>query len=138
MLIEEFKEQYVKCSESVADICYAILKSESEVDQDKEHLWTIALDTSHKVKYVELSSLGILNQAVSAPREVFRLAIMHGVDSLIVCHNHPSGSLEPSPEDRRFTGQLKRSGEIIGIQLLDHVIIGKEGHFSFSDQGAMP
>ena len=137
MLIEEFKEQYVKCSDSVADICYAILKTESEIDQDKEHFWSIGLDASNKVKYIELVSLGILNQAITAPREVFRLAIVQGVLSLIACHNHPSGSLQPSSEDRKFTGQLHRAGEIIGIKLLDHVIIGKSGHYSFSDEGGL-
>lgn len=137
MLIEEFKESYIKSSDSAAEICYAILKTESEVDQAKEHLWVIALDTSLKIKYVELVSLGILNQAVAAPREVFRMAIMQAVHSVIACHNHPSGSLEPSPEDRRFTEQLRKTGEIIGIQLLDHVIIGTEGHYSFSDQGVL-
>ena len=138
MLIKEVKGQYVKCSDSVASICYAILKSESTIDQDKEHFWSIGLDASNKVKYVELVCLGILNQAVTAPREIFRLAIMEGVLSLIVCHNHPSGSLQPSPEDRRFTSQIEKAGNIIGIKLLDHVIIGKEGHYSFSDEGVLP
>jgi len=138
MLIEEIKGQHVKCSESVADICYAIIKTESQIDQDKEHFWSIGLDTSNKVKYVELVSLGTLNQAVTAPREVFRYAIQQGICSLIVCHNHPSGSLQPSPEDRKFTGQLQRAGEVIGIKLMDHVIIGESGHFSFSDEGLLP
>jgi len=137
MLIEEFKEQYVSCSKSVADICYAIIKTESVIDKDKEHFWSIGLDTSNKIKYVDLVSLGILNQAISAPREVYRQAIMQGINSLIICHNHPSGSLEPSPEDRKFTGQLYRAGEIIGIKLLDHVIIGTSGHYSFSDSGGL-
>jgi len=138
MLIEEVKEQYVKSSTSVADICYAILETESETDRDKEHLWAIALDPALKTKYVDLVSLGILNQAVSAPREVFRLAIMRGVHSIIACHNHPSGELKPSPEDRKFTEQLRSAGEIIGIKLLDHVIIGKSGYYSFSDEGELP
>lgn len=138
MLIEEFKEQYVKSSQSVADICYAILKTESVIDAEKEHLWALALDPALKTKYVDLVSLGILNQAVSAPREVFRLAIMRGVHSIIACHNHPSGELKPSPEDRKFTEQLHSAGKIIGIKLLDHVIIGKSGYYSFSDEGELP
>jgi len=82
-------------------------------------------------------SLGILNQAITAPREVFRFAITQSVLSLIICHNHPSGSLQPSPEDRKFTSNLEKAGEIIGIKLLDHVIIGKNGHYSFSDEGGL-
>jgi len=137
MLIKEVKNQIVESSHTVADICYAVLKHESDIDRDKEHFWSIGLDASNKVKYLELVSLGILNQAITAPREVFRFAITQSVLSLIICHNHPSGSLQPSPEDRKFTSNLEKAGEIIGIKLLDHVIIGKNGHYSFSDEGGL-
>jgi len=137
MLIEEFKEQHVKSSKSVADICCAILKTESDIDQDKEHFWSFGLNTSNKIKYVELVSLGILNQTIIAPREVFRQAIREGIFAVIVCHNHPSGSLKPSIEDRKFTEKLRRSGEIIGIKLLDHIIISTSDHYSFLDEGGL-
>jgi len=137
MLIEEFKETKVTCSKSVADICYAILKTENEIDQNKEHFWSFGLDVSNKIKYVELVSLGILNQTIVAPREVFRQAIREGIYSIIVCHNHPSDSLKPSVEDRKFTDKLCKAGEIVGIKLLDHVIIGTNGHYSFSDEGGL-
>ena len=135
MIIDGFKEREVSSSNSAADICYQILKNECAVDRDKEHMWSIGLNTQNKVKYVELVTLGLLNQTIISPRELFRRAIRKGVLSVIICHNHPSGNTKASPEDKKKTSELAEAGKIIGIQLLDHIIIGKSGHYSFSDDG---
>ena len=138
MHIKGFKECEVNSSKNVAEICYSILKKESAVDRDKEHFWSIGLDSQNKVKYVELVTLGLLNQVIIQARELYRGAIKEGgVLSLIITHNHPSGCLEPSPEDKAKTKELADAGKIIGIQLLDHLIIGKEGYYSFADEGLL-
>ena len=138
MNIRGYKKKEITCSTNVAEICASILRAENEVDQSKEHLWSIGLNTRNKIKYVELVTLGLLNNTIVHPREVFRMAIMEGVASLIVCHNHPSGSIEASPEDKKKTSELEQAGKIIGITLLDHVIIGGNGkHYSFLDGGLL-
>ena len=126
---EDIKEQIAN-PETVAKVMQTILASESRIDQDKEHSWVLGLTTKNRIKYIELVTLGTLNQNLVHPREVFRLAIMEAVRSIIFVHNHPSGDVEPSTEDVNTTRKLKEAGEIIGIDLLDHIIIG-DGYYSF-------
>ena len=122
----------------VAPIFRAILEAESEVDQNKEHFWAMGLDTKNKIQYLELISLGIVNQALVHPREVFRFAIMKGVSSLILCHNHPTGDPSPSREDVAITHRLVEAGNILGITVLDHVIVGEAGgYYSLREGGEM-
>ncbi len=101
----------------------AILRAECPVDQDKEHFWVMGLTPSGNIKYIELVSLGTLVGALVAPREVFRFAIMQAVNSVLVCHNHPGGDPTPSRDDWAITDKLIRSGNILGIEMADHVII---------------
>ena len=124
MLLKENTKTKIKGAEDIAKIMTAILGVESQVDQDKEHFWVIGLTTRNVVKYIELVSLGSLNQTIANPREVFRTAIMQGVCSIIAVHNHPSEDTKESPEDKIITKQLVEAGKIIGIALLDHIIIG--------------
>jgi len=113
----------------VAKVLHSILKAEDPVDQDKEHFWSIGINSANVVEYIELVSLGTLNESLVHPRETFRLAILKGVSAIIVGHNHPSGNIAPSQGDIRITERLKKAGEIIGIQVLDHVIINNQGEF---------
>ena len=135
MEIEIKEKNDVRCPQDVAEIFRAILKAESEIDQDKEHFWTVGLNPINTIKYIELVSLGILNMNFVHPREVFRLAILKAVDCIIVCHNHPSGAVRPSPQDEKITTQLVEAGKIIGITVLDHIIIGDGNQYSFADSG---
>lgn len=110
----------------IADMMYRILLAEDKIDQDKEHFWVIGLDCGHVIKYIELVSLGILDKTVVHPREVFRLGVMKGIYSLILCHNHPSGTTAPSDADKKITETLVKAGEILDIKVLDHIIIGSD------------
>ena len=78
---------------------------------------------------------GIANSCLVHPREVFRPAILAGASAIICVHNHPSGITDPSRQDINVTRQLRQSGETLGIELLDHVIIGDPGYYSFKDSG---
>ena len=91
------------------------------------------LDSQNKVISREIVSIGTLNASLIHPRELFRTAIIRNANSIIISHNHPSGSLEPSKEDIKITDQLRKAGDILNIQLLDHVIVTKEGHYSLKD-----
>ena len=138
MNIRGYTRKKITCSKAVAEICSAILNTECEIDRNKEHFWSIGLNSANKIKYVELVTLGLLNQTIIHARELYRMAILKGVASIIACHNHPSGTIKPSHEDKQKTSELIKAGKIIGIQLFDHVIIGeKDTYFSFSDEGIL-
>ena len=98
MEIKDYPTDAITTPESIASIIQAILKREDVIDQDKEHFWTIGLDTANRIKYIELVTLGILNSKLIHPREVFRLAVMQGVAAVILAHNHPSGNLKRQKE----------------------------------------
>jgi len=100
-------------------------------DSKKEHFVAFYLDTQNRLIERQIISIGTLNASLVHPREVFEPAVTHHSASIIVAHNHPSGNLEPSPEDREITKRLKESGEILGIELSDHIIVSKSGYFSF-------
>ncbi|MCX7941085.1 MAG: DNA repair protein RadC [Endomicrobia bacterium] len=97
----------------------------------KEHFFVFFLDTKNQEIRCDLISVGILNASLVHPREVFEPAIKHLAAQIIVAHNHPSGNLEPSQEDIELTKRLVKAGEILGIEVLDHVIISKDGYYSF-------
>ena len=109
---------------AIADVFHAILEAEPAHDKDKEHFWCAGLSTRNHIKYIELVSLGTLNSSLVHPRELFRFAIMQGTANIICCHNHPSGDTEPSEDDLRLTARMKECGHLLGIEVLDHIIIG--------------
>ena len=96
----------------------------------KEHLRGLYLNSHHKVIHDEVISIGTINSNLIHPREVFAPAIQYGAAGIILAHNHPSGSITPSQADIEITKQLVEVGKIIGINLLDHVIVSKEGFAS--------
>ena len=127
----------LKDSAVVAEVIRSILKTESTIDQDKEHVWVIGLTQRNTIKYLELVYLGTLTGSPVHPREIFRYAISQGVASIIMVHNHPSGGIVPSQADIQITKQLKEAGKIIGIQLMDHIIVAGELHHSLYEKGVI-
>lgn len=133
MIVSREKAE-LKGPADVADHLRKILYKEDSLSREREHFWVITLSTNNKVKFVELVSLGTLNSSFAHPREVFRRAIKYGACSIIVGHNHPSGSCRPSAEDVALTKKLQEVGSIVGIEVLDHIIIGLTA-FSFKEDG---
>ena len=107
------------------------------VSKRQEHFIVVTLNGSHAVINVRVVSIGLVNRTVVHPREIFYPAVQDNAVSIIVAHNHPSGNLEPSKEDIEITDKVKKAGEIMGIQLLDHLIISKNGLFSLSEAGKL-
>ena len=107
------------------------------VDVDQEVFSVVLLDTKHRVIEVVEISRGSLDSTIVHPRECFRPAIRAGAAAVIAVHNHPSGDPTPSAEDRGITRRLVTVGELIGIELLDHVIIAQDGGYSFRDVGEL-
>jgi len=104
----------------------------------QEHFVVVILDGAHQVIRVKLITVGLLNRTLIHPREVLRPAILESAAGIIVAHNHPSGNLDPSREDREITRRLVDSGQLIGIPVLDHLIFSKNGYFSFQEAGLLP
>jgi DNA repair protein RadC len=94
----------------------------------QEHFWLLALDGGRKVVAAFTVTIGTLMTSLVHPRECFQRAILAGAASIIIAHNHPSGSLEISDQDREVTSRIRKAGEILGIRLDDHIIIA-EGEF---------
>ena len=99
----------------------------------KEHFLLVTLNGSHEIIQIHVISIGTLNRTLIHPREIYGTAIREDAAAIIVCHNHPSGNCEPSDEDIAVTHNLERVGEIMGIELLDHIIVCRESYFSFLD-----
>jgi len=105
------------------------------VSKEQEHFVVYCLNSKHHVINRKTVFVGSLNSTVVHPREVFRAAIENSSASIICVHNHPSGDPTPSPEDISVTQRLCEAGEIIGIELIDHVIVGRTGWFSLKANG---
>lgn len=102
-----------------------------------EEFRVIFLNTKNHVLANELLSMGSLNASIVHPREVFRESVKRSSASIICVHNHPSGDCTPSPEDISMTARLVEAGTIIGIEVLDHIIVGNECFISMKDKGFM-
>lgn len=103
----------------------------------KEHFVCLFINTKNHVIGKEIISIGSLNAAIVSPREVFRAAIKRASAALICAHNHPSGDPTPSQEDLYLTKRLVDAGEIIGISVLDHLIIGRQEYVSLKERSLM-
>ena len=101
----------------------------------KEHLYVFYLNSRNQEIEKELVSVGSLNAITAHPREVFENAIKHSASQIIVAHNHPSGDFNPSTEDIALTERFVKAGNILGIELTDHVIVSAKGYFSFRQSG---
>jgi DNA repair protein RadC len=105
-------------------------------DSDVEKLICIFLNANNKIIGVHIT-VGTVNCAMPFAREIFKHALLHTAAALVLVHNHPSNNLSPSPEDKKFTSEVVNGGKIMGIRVLDHIIIGETGFFSFADEGIL-
>jgi DNA repair protein RadC len=105
-------------------------------DRDREAFIVLLLDVKHRVIAEEVVTIGILDGSLIHPREVFKAAVAGSAAGIIIAHNHPSGDPKPSGQDAEVTKRLRKAGEILGIPVVDHVIVGSTGaHFSFREGG---
>lgn len=128
----ELKDFDIKDPESVIKAIRTSIK-----DKAKEHFKLILLNTRNKIIGISTISIGTLNTSLVHPREVFKEAIIHNAMSVVLAHNHPSGDPEPSEDDLTITRRLVEAGKILGVEVIDHIIISKNGFFSFKDKGLM-
>ncbi|MBU1205652.1 MAG: DNA repair protein RadC [bacterium] len=126
----EFKNYDIKDPEAVVKAIRTSIK-----DKAKEHFKLILLNPRNKIIGISTISIGTLNASLVHPREVFKDAIVHSAASVVLAHNHPSGDPEPSEDDLKITKKLVDSGKILGIEVIDHIIIGKNNFCSFKERG---
>jgi DNA repair protein RadC len=125
-----------------------IIKSPAEVyraatqllalhEEPEEHFCIFCLNAKNKIVGVHTISIGSVNATIVHPREVFKAAMLNNASAIICLHNHPSGDPEPSREDIETTKRLVEAGEILGIRVLDHIIIGEQRYLSMGEKGLM-
>ncbi len=102
-------------------------------DRDREEFIIITLDTKNQPTSINMCSRGSINASIVHPREVFKTAVLSNSATILLAHNHPSGNPQPSKEDREITKRLVEAGNILGIKVLDHLIIGHDSYFSFKE-----
>jgi len=122
----------IKCSKDVADIFQPLL-----ADLMHEEFWILFLNRSNKVINRMKLSQGGISGTVTDVRMVMKKAIEYLASGIIVCHNHPSGNLNPSESDSKITQKIKEAGNMLDIQLLDHLIISDKDYYSFADNGLL-
>lgn len=126
--------KYIKTSEDVAKVCREVLGLH---EQAEENLVCFDLNTKKAIIAIRVVSVGTLNASLVHPREVFKGALMSNADSVIIAHNHPSGEVEPSASDHIVTKQILKAGELLQVNLIDHIVIGHDNYYSYLDSGVL-
>lgn len=127
---EPLQKQGIATSHDAYDIVQSLIG-----DSHYEQFWILLLNRANKViRKINISDGGMAG-TVADPKRIFKMALENNAASIILAHNHPSGNLKPSDEDIKLTRKLKQAGELLDISVLDHIIAGDNGYFSFADEG---
>ena len=124
-----------KIKEQIKTVADVIGECKEIAIAKKEHLLVFFLNARHSIIGKEIISIGTLTASLAHPREIFYPAIGKACAGIILVHNHPSGDPSPSEDDVRLTQRIKQAGNIMGIELVDHVIVGENGSYSFKASG---
>jgi DNA repair protein RadC len=129
---QHLEKTFVQGSASVANYLQTIL-----ADYDHEVFVVLFLNRANKINHFEVISSGGISGTVADPRMIMRKALEEKAVSMILCHNHPSGSLKPSVADRELTLKIREAARFFDITILDHIIVSHDGFFSFADEGIL-
>ncbi len=136
-MVKERKVPYHAGKTANPEVAVEIIRNHID-DSDREMFVALALDTRNDCIGISTISLGKLDSAIVHPREVLKFAILANAASLIFAHNHPAGDPSPSDDDYSLTTRLVQAADIVGIDVLDHIIIGNEGRlYSFARTGSL-
>lgn len=130
-VMERIDEERRQALADVSDDTAAFAYFQFLADKPKEEVWALLLTTKNQVLACKQISVGSINSSWAGVREVYHEAVQHLAAGIILAHNHPSGDPAPSMEDVNVTRKMIRGGELMDIRLLDHVIIGRQGNYSF-------
>lgn len=131
------KEQKIRIlnSSDIYKVMQQVLLRENKIRRNQEHFWVVGLDNDNKVLFIELIGLGTVNRVNANPPDVFRMGIYKLAVRMILVHNHPSGNITPSKADKDFTDRMLKVGQLINIEVIDHLIISEENFTSLADDG---
>ena len=121
----------------IYEIMKMVLKREHKVDRNKEHFWVLALSNANKILSLELVALGTNNRVNARAADILAIPLQKQAKGIIMIHNHPSESLEPSEKDKDFTDRMIRACQLVNTPILDHIIITEHSYFSFSKSGLL-
>ena len=121
----------------IYEIMKMVLKREHKVDRNKEHFWVLALSNANKILSLELVALGTNDRVGVRPAEILAAPLQKEAKGIMLVHNHPSGSLEPSEADKDLTDRMIQACRLMEVPLLDHVIITEKSYFSFQEAGLL-
>lgn len=103
-------------------------------NKDREYLLVIGLNTKNEPTVIHIAHIGTANQSIAVPRDILKPVLLSNGNRMIVSHNHPSGDATPSKQDKEFTKRLQEAGSLIGIELMDHLIVGpNDTYYSFKE-----
>ncbi len=122
----------IKSSADIANFLFSQLK-----DLDHEVFAVVFLNRANKINHFKIISRGGITGTVADPRIILKIALEHGAVSMVLSHNHPSGSLRPSQADQDLTHKIKEASKYFDIRIMDHIIVSDEGYFSFADEGIL-
>tara|TARA_B100001179_G_C18306003_1_gene281660 strand:+ start:149 stop:550 length:402 start_codon:yes stop_codon:yes gene_type:complete len=119
------EDKHISGTDDIARIMQKVLWRQNKIHRQKEYFWTIGLNAANDIEYIELVTIGTSNRNIVTPVQVLSLAAAKQCRKIVLCHNHPSGKLEPSEADIAFTDRMKKAAAILEIELLDHIIISE-------------
>jgi DNA repair protein RadC len=127
---------------SIHRVMRQILLRENEIEQEQEHVWVLGLAHNQMIIYIELISLGSLDETIVKPMQVFRLGIMKGAAKIVLVHNHPLPDIQPnelkfSEADNNLTDRMIQVGKIVNVELVDHLIISPDYFYSYQKSGML-
>lgn len=128
--INSLEKPLVKDSKEIANYLQAILR-----DHHHEVFAVVFLNRANKINHFEIISQGGITGTIADPRIILKKALEEDAVSIILCHNHPSGSLKPSKADEELTHKIKQAAKYFDIKVLDHIIVSEDGYYSFADEG---
>ena len=130
--IDYYSTKKINGPSDVAEVVRKFIDS-----SDREMFVAVHLATDNRIASIHLISIGTLNQSLIHPRECFKAALLSNAQSIVFAHNHPSGNLEPSIEDKEITRKLRECGEVLEVKVLDALIVSDEGYFSFVENSLL-
>ena len=130
----EYGSTKIQMPQDIAALARDVLEMH---EMAEENFIIVCLNTKNKIAGIHTISVGTLNEAIVHPREVFKAALLNNASAILLIHNHPSGDPEPSREDIETTHRLANAGDILGVKVFDHVIIGDNRYKSLKEEGMM-
>ena len=127
----------IKHSSDIYEIMQMVLEKVPTADRDKEHFWVMALNQANKIVNLELVALGANDRVSAKPADILAIPLQKQAKGVILIHNHPSGNLKPSQEDKDFTDLMIQACRLMKTPVLDHVIITEKSYFSFQEAGLL-